>query len=395
NIYLNNFWMFHTDDRGVYRIYGLPPGRYLVSAGVDKSRGMMQGNGNSYYERTFHPGVTDESKATPVELAEGAEATGVDIVMGRAEKAYAANGRIVDAETGKPLANLMYGYGEISPDGQYIASVMISGSRSNAKGEFRIEGVVPGRYAVFIYSREDSDLYSDPASFEITDADVSGIELKVGHGSSITGVVVIEEATEQDIAGKFSDTTIACSVSSPPKQLSAPRYNRLKINPDGSFRISGLNPGKARFHIADYPARGFHLIRVERDGVDQREGIEIAAGERVSGVKVVIGHGTGVIRGLLKIEEGAFPEGTRFVITGRRVGDTSPFVHIQAESDTRGRFLITGLLSGEYEIFIANRVTSNEDDQPLGFQPATQKVTVTSGAEVQVVLALKPLAKNN
>ena len=66
--------MYQTDDRGVYRIYGLPAGQYLVSAGEDRSGGGLSfGRGEKvFFPRTFYPGTTEKSEAKPVELGEGA-----------------------------------------------------------------------------------------------------------------------------------------------------------------------------------------------------------------------------------------------------------------------------------------------------------------------------------
>src|SRR5207237_280815 len=44
-----NYNIMQTDDRGVYRLYGLPPGRYLVSAGTPVRQGqtsVRMGAGN-------------------------------------------------------------------------------------------------------------------------------------------------------------------------------------------------------------------------------------------------------------------------------------------------------------------------------------------------------------
>jgi len=69
---------FGTDDRGLYRIYGVPPGRYTVSVGKDPGEmGGLHTGGN--YVRTFHPSTTDQNRAVPIEVTSGGEATGVDI----------------------------------------------------------------------------------------------------------------------------------------------------------------------------------------------------------------------------------------------------------------------------------------------------------------------------
>ncbi|HEY1404178.1 MAG TPA: carboxypeptidase regulatory-like domain-containing protein, partial [Pyrinomonadaceae bacterium] len=90
--------IFETDDRGIYRIFGLPPGRYLVSAGM-AGQGVgagLRGRRVSYM-RTFHPNATEEARATPVEVAPGGEASNINITMTRRPENFMASGRIVDA----------------------------------------------------------------------------------------------------------------------------------------------------------------------------------------------------------------------------------------------------------------------------------------------------------
>ena len=60
--YGSNFEMFQTDDRGVYRIFGLSEGRYLVSVGFQQSAG-IGAVGGSFYPRTFHPDAANETEA--------------------------------------------------------------------------------------------------------------------------------------------------------------------------------------------------------------------------------------------------------------------------------------------------------------------------------------------
>ena len=61
--------MYQTDDRGVYRIYGLPAGQYLVSAGEDKSGGSLSygREKKGFYPRTYYPGSTEKSETTQID----------------------------------------------------------------------------------------------------------------------------------------------------------------------------------------------------------------------------------------------------------------------------------------------------------------------------------------
>ena len=50
----------------------------------------------------------------------------------------------------------------------------------------------------------------------------------------------------------------------------------------------------------------FSILRIERDGAALREGIQINPGEQVTGVRIVIGHGTNIVRGQLRVTGGSF-----------------------------------------------------------------------------------------
>ena len=377
-------FMMTTDDRGVYRLFGVPPGRYKVSAGIDTRGGYSRtGYGGNYYSITYHPDVTDDSRATVIEVTAGGEASGVDIVLGRASRAYSAAGRIVDAETGRPVAGLEFGYGSLQANGINFGSSVTTGAASNARGEFRFEGIVPGRYAAFATSREQNNWYSDPVMFQISDADVAGLEIKVHQGATLNGVVVMEDGNDQEGAPKLSDLRIGVYVST--QSLTSPRYSPLNVGPDGSFRATGLQAGKAMVYLTNYPEpNGVSLLRIERDGVEQPDGVEIGGREQVSGVRVVLGYGTGSISGQVKVEGGVLPESAKIYINFNRVGSDPRQSMRQELADSRGRFALRGLMAGDYQL----EMTSYTRGAPPLFKPVKQLVSVTNGSETQVVLSI-------
>ena len=376
-------FMMTTDDRGVYRLFGVPPGRYIVSAGVDTTRGYTgAGNAPYYYPITYHPDVADDSRATVIEVTSGGEATGVDIVLGRSARTYSATGRIVDAETGRPVPGLDFGYGTLQPNGTNFSSSFTTGAASNARGEFRFEGILPGRYAAFAISREQSAWYSEPVMFQVTDADVAGLEIKVRHGATLNGVVVMEGGNDQ--APKLSDLRFGVYVAS--QSITSPRSGPpLNVGPDGSFRATGLQAGKATVYLATYPVpNGVSILRIERDGVEQPEGVEIGAGEQVSGVRVVLGYATGSISGQARIEGGPLPEGLRLIVNCHPVGSDSRQNMRQVLADARGRFVIKALMDGEYQVELFGYGSAGA--APLRIKHVKQIVSVANGSDTQVVL---------
>ena len=181
--YFDNFEMMKTDDRGAYRIYGLPPGRYKVSVGEGGgSRYRRLDYGQGYYPHTYHPNVQEESKAGIIEVAEGSEVSGVDIIVGQRLRTYEASGRIVNAETGKPQPGIKWGY-----DGSAVSTF---GTLSDEHGGFRITGLMPGRYSVFAGC--EGDFYSGKVEFEVSDQNVKDLEIRRNPGASIRGKVVVE-----------------------------------------------------------------------------------------------------------------------------------------------------------------------------------------------------------
>jgi hypothetical protein len=72
------FNLKRTDDRGQYRLYGLPPGQYRIAA---TPRRITSAGTRDTYARTFYPNVVDARIAQTIEAAEGSEVGGVDIVI--------------------------------------------------------------------------------------------------------------------------------------------------------------------------------------------------------------------------------------------------------------------------------------------------------------------------
>src|SRR5215470_2075551 len=165
-----NISMFGTDDRGVYRIFGLPAGRYLVSVGGRTSR-------------TWYPDATDENHAKVIEVTAGGEVTGVDIRFDLAneKKTYQAFGRVVDAETGRPVAGAFVTcHGFKTADGIALG---LDASRTDEHGNFQFKSLLPAEYYLKLdYERSTAggggNYYSAVSKIEIQEADVNGIEIR-------------------------------------------------------------------------------------------------------------------------------------------------------------------------------------------------------------------------
>jgi hypothetical protein len=385
-----------TDDRGIYRIFGLPEGRYLVSVGYPE--GVVRMGSGAQYQKTYYPNVTDQSQAKIVEVGEGEEASGIDIKVGEARKTYNVFGRVVNAENGQPVAGASISIGALAPDGKLVNSWVGLGIYSNAMGEFQFSNMAPGKYVAFtgvhFGSSRVVSYYSEPALFEVSEGNVHGIEIKVRNGSTISGLIVLEGTNDMAVLAKIPDMILhISSIPAQTGQISMPYGNEINIKSDGSFSFQGLPPGKVYLNLQAIPGlEGLSLIRIERDGVLQpREGIEIGTGEHISNLRLIAVNGTLSLRGEIKIVGGTLPKNITFYIHAY-IKD-NPDISRGSQVDARNNFVIEHMMPGEYVLLlgISNAAPGQQNIDPQLSRKISEirhKVVVSSNNQQPVILTV-------
>lgn len=341
-----------TDDRGIYRVFGLMPGRYKVGAG----RGEDQftpgfSSVRSTYKQVFHPDVSDPAKATVIEVGEGTEAKDVDITLGRSLQTYAVAGRLVD-EKGLPVPNIRLGLQRSTAQRTEYVNALLT---TNSQGDFVAEGLIPGKYGVYLFPNQGSGMRVDSTTFDIIDQDLSGLTFKLMQGASLSGVVVFETDNKAALA-KLSELQLRTFVVNPTGGGGMGSSATSPIAPDGSFLLSGLPGGTAQIMIGalgnPFPPKGFNIARIERDGVASARGVEIKDGEQVTGLRVVVAYGNATLRGVVTFENGELPPGGRIFVRLAKPGENLSNMR-PPQVDARGHFLVEGLAAGAYEVHVS------------------------------------------
>jgi len=180
-----------SDDRGQFRLYGLPPGEYRVCGSGDAPSGDRLGGSESpqtRYVRTCLPPANAPGGGIPIKAADAAV---VDIQMQRAG-AFSVSGRVLD-ESGAPV------------DGGSIQifstdEVFRSGSVEYSRGSFVARGVTPGEYAVraMVYDAAPSGTApplraAGNTLVRVDASDVTDVLVVLRKGVDVSGHVLFKE----------------------------------------------------------------------------------------------------------------------------------------------------------------------------------------------------------
>jgi hypothetical protein len=375
---------FQTDDRGVYRIYGLQPGVYVVSAG---GTSQFRGFTPSPYESeapTFFPSATRDAAAEVV-VREGQEAAGIDIRY-RGERGRAVSGsvefpRAAGAEQAGVQLTLVH-----AATGTLHGQSFSSG-REGERGFF-FDGVPDGEYELSgrHLGRGDSELLaSAPLKVKVLGADVTGLRLTLAPLASVAGRVVLEPlaaAAREEAGCTDARTLVAEEVSvvarrdyrGAPKEQSdsrlSTRTSEAATEANGAFTLRGLDPGRYRFEarpgsedwyvgsiqLAPAPKpkaaqKGAPAKATAADAAQARDSLQLVSGQRVTGARVVVAEGAASLRGRVVNAAGetqARPRLRVHLVPAERERAEDALRYHESATAPDGSFAFTNVAPGRY-----------------------------------------------
>jgi hypothetical protein len=247
-----------TDDRGIYRIYGLQPGLYVVLVGGSSLSGFGPGTAYGGDAPTFYPSGTRDT-AVEVAVRAGQETAGVDVRY-REEQGHRVTGTVEMP----PAAPGDFGAGVLLT---FASTGMVAaGTGLNAASNertFSIEGVADGDYDLQATGggREGLSIASAPQRVSVRGADVTGLRLALTPLASAGGTLVIEPSTEAERARDACKApratqlpqetliTITPERALSPVQILSRLTSTHDTTPDetGAFTLRSLEPGRYHF----------------------------------------------------------------------------------------------------------------------------------------------------
>ena len=392
-----------TDDRGIYRIYGVAAGRYLVTVGAQQRLSAYSAvMGQQAYKQTFYPDAADASQATVVEVAEGEEVGHVDITVGGRVEEYSVTGQVIDKGSGAPVPNVGFTLSVLAGGGgrQRAMGLMTLPVFSDGAGQFRVDNVPAGRYVISLSPQTSNGMSGQSAPFDVINQDVNGVLVPAVSGAGLSGFVALEGVQDPSILSELLQFQVQVFVQGGGGAAGAPSVQTMPLNADGSFQFGGLPAGTVRLALVaqDSSLQGaFKLLRTELGGVPQPRGIPVSPGLQLSGVRLVAAYADGIVEGTVKIENGTLAPGARVFARLAPTGQQGRGANLGAATvDSRGHFLIQNVPAGSYNLIVSvfsqpgRRGGGGRQQPPVSTQ---QQVVVTEG-QVSSVTVLLDLGQN-
>jgi hypothetical protein len=351
-----------TDDQGSFRLFGLSPGDYVVSAAFRAGGGEVTDPAGepSGYAPTYYPGTPNVTEAQRVTVGLGQEQSGVVFSL-VATRLVRVTGAVVSSQ-GLPVANAMV---MLTPAGGRTGAPMMqtAATRVDATGQFRLSNVAPGRYvaqARTTRGRLDVDPSAEFARQEIAigGEDVDGVVLMTRPGARVTGQVVTDSGTAPTIGPQ--QVQVLARLAEPDPTMPAGGGN-VRVGADWSVDIGGLFD--ARLFRVSLP-QGWSLKAVTLNGQDITDTpMEFPPGQTVSGLQITITNQSTQLSGRVSDASGAAITDVTVVVfpaDDGRWAYQSRFVRA-ARPDQQGRYEVQGLPA--HDRYLAVAVQGLEDGQ--------------------------------
>jgi hypothetical protein len=395
-----------TDDRGMYRIYGLPPGDYVISAAVRPPRGsplvsndlhqitaadlqraqqLLRGPGQAPaadpvasaagraggrvdYVPIYHPAAIAAQDASTVTLGPAEDRPGIDITVRLVPTARVSG--FISAPDGSPVSGAQVSVMDpMSPSGGVFRT-----TRSGFDGDFVMEGIPPGRYEV------QAGAYPS-GLFGATEIFVQGRDVETSFvlepGVTVSGRVVFDGTAPVPATPLFP-------------WLARQRWTigggGGETSPGGGFKMLRVVPGRYTLGLNGRPPAGWVLRSVVVNGVDVTDAtFEIRRGENIDNAVLTLTDKPAEISGTLQDTTGApAPEYVLIVFSADQkqwIPRARRTQHVRP--DIRGRFIARDLPAGDYLISAVTDIEDNQWNDPafLAALAAASpiKVTVAEG----------------
>jgi hypothetical protein len=356
-----------TNDLGEYRLFGLSPGRYFVSA-VYPRWSRLAGNEDSGsepeqqgYAKMYYPGTADAGKAISIELKGGEEVPSVEILL-RKVLAYRIRGRVYNQITHKPGTGtnvlLMPKTNRREWDSVQPASV------EKQDGSFDIPEVLPGSYVLTAVWFDEGKIYSARMPIEVGNADVDGIAVTIASGMNISGQISWE--------GKPALEKDELTVRPKPVDLNFGFQGNTRVTHGNLFTLKDMGEGTYHAEVSG-ESKDCYIKDVQYGASSALEdGFTVVRGAPAP-LEITISSRGARVQGAVTDRDGLPAVGVWVVLVPDAKHRMQHRLYKTQTTDQYGHFDLRGIAPGEYKLFSWEAVESGAWEDPEFLKPSEEK----------------------
>ena len=366
-----------SDDTGAFRLFGLTPGDYYVSATlralpVDDPTADAAG-----YAPTYYPGTGNVAEAQRITVGIGQELA-VSFALLPVRTVRVA-GSVVDS-TGKPL---MSGFVMLETTAAGADQPINAGGGGVVRdGGFTMTNVAPGEYAMTVVSRlpggrgpaRGAGVGGDAGEIAVMPLtvgteDVTGLHVTTSKGATLSGGVVAAAGSGL-LPPRIEVTAQAVSAS----RALGGRVARVEAN--GTFRIVGLL-GTRTIRVGGLP-QDWMLESVTSGGTDVTDrAIDFSSGQEVRDVRIVLTDRVTEVTGTVSVGSELAREYSVLVFPDDETRWAFPTRYVRAaRPDQQGVFRLRGLPPGGGYLAVAvDYLEEGEGSDPLFLAHVRERAT--------------------
>ena len=290
----------NTDDRGIFRVHGLPPGTYKVCAEIRSMPTLAATSRRTQlYEPTCYANATDPADATDVVLSD-ADVDGIEIRLPR-RPTYTVSGFVMTPQGGPPenatiSVTRFDGNGTSGTGGQLLPG-----------GTFSLSNVRAGSYEISVRlgrnnrggpQADDREPLWGSANVEVSTADVDGLVIVMKPGVSLKGRVSFEDPPESPVGGPLRITPRPARGGG-----DRPTVAPATVADNGTFELKGLF-GPVTLGIDGSLPRGYVLKSMMYRGRDIAHASVEFDGNPAHEIEIVLTNRTAELSGRVVDESG-------------------------------------------------------------------------------------------
>ncbi len=345
-----------SDDRGAYRLSGLPAGAYYVSALDPAFANVGDETGPLTYTPTYFPGTPRLEEASRVTVVPGIEPSQQAVIILKIIRPARVSGTLSTLDR-RPLTS---GVIIMSPTADHVLDAIATRDvQITPEGSFAFRNVAPGRYQVRARGEVEPGGTTLFATFTITveGRDVDRLAMTLVPGGTMAGSVVAEAVSEG--GPPYGSLRVRA-----PMAAGGNVGDSLTgvVGRNGGFRIRGLMPGSHRVFVEGL-RDPWVLKSVAYRGEDVTDsGLDVDSRQQIDDVRVVITDAAAEVSGTVADERtrGAPRVLVAFIPALPRFWTRTSRRFRLLRTDENGRFRVRGLPAGQYHLLATYDLDESE-----------------------------------